>query len=275
MFVGSYFYLINGFVRNDNEQTWQPGVELYEVFRVIDGLPLFLDEHLMRLEGFFLEKELKMPCTVNALQTIIFSLIQKVGLKHGNVRVSFDLTTPELRMAVGEIHSSYPQQGNYLNGVAAAILNEERTSPNVKIYQQKLRTKAQELITKAGAYDVILCNKKGEITEGSRTNVFFVRGNELFTPPVEQVLPGITRQRVLELCRKNEIVVHIDRISENELPEMDAAFFTGTSPGILPISHIGVYKFNVKHSLLLKINKLYGIEVKLDLNKISQKMSKI
>ncbi len=82
-------------------------------------------------------------------------------------------------------------------------------------------------------------NREGRITEGSRSNVFFVKDGCFVTAPAEEVLPGITRQKVIELLAGSGYALKEHSLSAAELPQVQAAFLTGTSPKILPIRSIG------------------------------------
>ena len=99
------------------------------------------------------------------------------------------------------------------------------------------------------------------INEGSRSNIFFVKGNKLITPKDKNVLLGVTREKVIELCRKNNIKIDKRNIHLNEIKEFDGAFITGTSVNILPITQIDQNYYYSKNELIESISKLYELEV--------------
>jgi branched-chain amino acid aminotransferase len=104
-------------------------------------------------------------------------------------------------------------------------------------------------------------NCSGEITEGSRSNLFFIKGNSVYTSPSKDVLMGITRQRIISICRKNGIGVNETAILADQVEFFDAAFISGTSPKVLPISTIDDYKYSTDNSLLLNIMEIYNNEI--------------
>lgn len=91
-----------------------------------------------------------------------------------------------------------------------------------------------------GAFEPILYNKEGFITEGGIRNIFFVKDNTLFTPSLELgILPGTMRDAVIELAREEGITCRETRISLEEAHSMDEAFLTSTAVKILPVQWNG------------------------------------
>jgi branched-subunit amino acid aminotransferase/4-amino-4-deoxychorismate lyase len=87
---------------------------------------------------------------------------------------------------------------------------------------------------KEGAIDVLYYDRN-EVRETSRANVFMVKDNQVFTP-VEKILKGITRKRVLGLSSPWPVTTK--SISKEELMAADEVFITSTTKSIMPITHI-------------------------------------
>jgi branched-chain amino acid aminotransferase len=87
---------------------------------------------------------------------------------------------------------------------------------------------------KANGYDEALLNDmNGYVAEGPGANVFFEKDGKLFTPPAGNILPGITRSTVIELCKTLGIAVEEKLFTTEELKKADAAFFCGTAAEII------------------------------------------
>ena len=87
---------------------------------------------------------------------------------------------------------------------------------------------------KANGYDeALLTDMHGYVAEGPGANMFYEKNGELFTPAAGNILPGITRATVLEICAALEIQVAEKQITLDELKEADAAFFCGTAAEII------------------------------------------
>ena len=84
-----------------------------------------------------------------------------------------------------------------------------------------------------------MINSNGFVVEASAENIFFVKNDILYTPPISTgALEGITRDTVIEIANQNKIPINIENISRDELYYFDEAFLTGTASEIIPISKI-------------------------------------
>lgn len=87
--------------------------------------------------------------------------------------------------------------------------------------------------------------RDGIITEGSHTNIFFVKDGTVITHPAnEHILDGITRKIVVQLCKDLHIPLIEKGVSVEEIPMMDEAFFTGTSTQIASIAQLGDHTYH-------------------------------
>ena len=87
---------------------------------------------------------------------------------------------------------------------------------------------------KAKGYDeALLLDMTGHVAEGPGANVFYEEGGKLFTPSTGNILSGITRSTVLEICKELHIPVEEKQVTPQELKGSDAAFFCGTAAEII------------------------------------------
>jgi len=104
--------------------------------------------------------------------------------------------------------------------------------------------------------------RDGVVSEGSHTNIFFVKDGSVFTHPAnEHILNGITRKIVLKLCNDLDIPVKEKPIAENEIEHMDEAFFTGTTTQVASIAQLGprtFYKNDEIGKVTLKLQKAFA-----------------
>lgn len=224
----------------------------YEVIRLIHAKPLFLELHLDRLlkscqalkypppDISGLIAEIKQLIKVNPLEDINIKI-----MIHGNHRILFP------------IESHYPSAEQYLRGVQCSLLFEERENPEIKEYQAEIREKSNQQIESNEVYESILVNKQNQITEGSRSNLFFIKEDVIYTAGDAMVLGGITRHKVIEICEALSLPVKYEAIPIEDLAKYQSAFICGTSPGVLPIRSVDNFSFDVQTPVLRKIHHSY------------------
>jgi len=111
-------------------------------------------------------------------------------------------------------------------------------------------------------FEAVLLDHDNNVTEGTISNIFIVKNNQLKTPILNEfVLSGIIRQAILDLCLENNIPFKEDLISERDLYEADEIFLTNSGVEILPVCNINHHKLKTLgpgpmtkyiHGLLLK-----------------------
>lgn len=224
---------------------------IYEVIRIIDGKPLFFEDHISRFFKSLENYQLDNIITSENIKTQIEKLISINKVKIGNCRffICFSQNSSPDFYAYFIPHS-YPSGNDYLHGVKLISFIAERNNPTVKAEQSELRKETQTLINSKGIYEVLLIHPNGHITEGSKSNFFLIKDNVLFTALPSDVLEGVTYKHINNLCRSLNIEIKKERIQAFELPKFDAAFISGTSPKILPVNTIDSLNFNVNNSLL-------------------------
>jgi branched-chain amino acid aminotransferase len=136
---------------------------------------------------------------------------------------------------------------------------------------------------KANGFDeALLEDMNGNIAEGPGANIFFEKDGRLFTPAGGNILMGITRATVLEICKELNITVTEKICTYNELKQADAAFFCGTAAEVIGWSSIDEYNFPTAwgDTLSAKIQSAYKQRITEDennalLNKTAEKDIKI
>jgi len=262
---GDYFLLNNTFMpTNQFDDELECGTVVYEVLRVINGVPLFFGDHFQRLENSCMLIEENIDIEVGVLFQNLLGLVKKNQITDGNVMVRFVFNNNKHNVIIYFIPHSYPSEKEYSEGVKVDFLNAERNNPEAKI-EQGIKELASGTLKDTGLYEVFLVDRDGFVTEGSRSNFFLIKANKLYSTPLNKVLKGITLSKVLDLAKhyKNEVV--FDMIGKDEFGDYESAFITGTSPKILPVAQVGQYKFNVNHPILRRLMKHYDEMIAADI----------
>jgi branched-chain amino acid aminotransferase len=257
--IGSSF-IINGIeksVSEFDEALLQSNNMVYEVIRVEDGIPLFIEDYFDRLEKTLILCGNKVIISRNEIQGLINRLLIINNCIQGPVKL---MISPDVVMTY-LLKPYKPKSHEYITGIKTILYHEERINPNAKVWNPGFRERIIETLIKHDAFEAILVNHKGEITEGSRSNIFFIKGKELFTAPMAHVLPGITRMKVMEACSIEKIHVNQQPVISAGIHEFDSAFLTGTSRKVLPIRQIDDIIFRVENDLMKKIAEKFEMIV--------------
>ncbi|HLR35036.1 MAG TPA: aminotransferase class IV [Tissierellales bacterium] len=261
------FFIINGKMEkvadtNIFEKITKPLI--YEVIRVINGIPIFLEEHLERFEKSARLTGYSVSRTVEEIIEDIERLISKNNIRNLNIKLLYtEIQGNENIFLVYFIKSYYPEPVLYEEGIHTILYHYEREKPNVKKLNLNFKENVNNRLKETNAFEGLLVNREGCITEGSRSNIFFVIRENVYTAPKDEVLLGITRSRVLEVCKKLDLKVLEENIFLEDLKIVDGAFMTGTSVNVLPITTIEEKTLNsVNNNIIKKISDEYIREIK-------------
>ena len=253
-------FILNGELRPsdlfDNSLVYE-GDSIYEVIRMIKGSPVFFTDHMERLSASVKLQGKEMLADFPALRRAIISLLSSDRKKETNLKIIFNYNSGVENYLVYFIEPIYPTAEQYRNGVRGILFQAERKNPESKVINHKLRSAIYHRLILEGAYEALLVNENDMITEGSRSNIFFVKGEALVTAPDNLILNGITRKHILGICRENNVHIEQRCVGINEISEYDVVFMTGTSPMVLPFCSVGDNNFNVKLPLMKRLRELY------------------
>lgn len=232
---------------------------IYEVLRVINGKPIFLETHLRRMKNSFelINKEFKF--SYEEINMEINNLIKTENKSEGNIKITYGIHEKILRIFF--IEHSYPSSEMYQSGVKTILYFGERENPNAKIVNENFREKVNSEIKDKNAYEAILVDKNGYITEGSKSNIFMVKDNELLTSPIKAVLPGVTRGEIIKIAKKLGIEIKEVEYKYLDIDKLDGMFISGTSPKILPIKEVNDISLNPNNIIIRKLRIEYDNEI--------------
>lgn len=239
------------------------GMVYYEVVRCINGIPLFLEDHFDRLQASIQEP---MDWNRKRLESEVSRIIKLNGIVNGNIRI---VLTKTLQILYAN-KFYYPGKDEYLKGVCVGLLLWERKDPNIKAvredYKNAISSKLKQKDASGPYFETLLYGNDGFVTEGSRSNVFFIKGNQVFTAPDADILKGITRKYVLESINKAGTELVVKKISVEEIKnfnDINSAFLSGTSIGVLPIRTIEEIQIDSSSdAVVMRIMKEYDNIVK-------------
>lgn len=269
------------------------GYGLFETMRTYNGHIFRLDSHLTRLrcsaESIGLTHSiLSTDEGKQSLKVACMRTLEANKLKDARIRLTVsagegDMTpdpgtcpSPTILITARNLDPLPPEK--YEAGFKAAVsfLRRNSQSPLSRLkstcYMENIlaRTAAKA----AGCDEAILLNERGYLAEGSTTNIFLVSKGEFITPSLESgVLPGVTREAVLEIARASNIKTQERQVELKELIEAEEAFVTNSILELMPLVSvegrpIGSGKpGKLTGDLLFAYRKLVDEAVKLDKGK--------
>jgi branched-chain amino acid aminotransferase len=236
------------------------GLSVYEVIRVIGGKFLFHEDHLERFDSTIKISGLTLTLSHLELTRDLYRLVEANHFIDGNVKLVCNYQGANLSCyMMYYVPHQYPSEKEYSEGVKLVSIRFVRKDPHKKIWRQEFREMVSRVTLTENAWDVLLVNEEGLVCEASKANIFFIRENILYTPPLALVLPGITRKYILTLCEQQFIRIQEENIQYNDLDSFDAVFITGTSPKVLPVSQIDHISFPANHMLTDTLIKEYNL----------------
>ncbi len=257
-------FILNGdlepVVLFDNKMVYE-GESVYEVIRMVKGSAVFFNDHMERLVTSVRNQKKDLPADLSAIAKSIIRLTRSERKNDINIKIVFNYKNGSRNWLVYFIESVYPTVAQYKNGVRGILFKAERKDPESKLINHRLRSEITNRLLIEKGYEALLVNQDNLITEGSRSNVFFLKDNMLVTAPDDLILKGITRKHILDLCIRNKIIVKFECVNANDISGYESAFMTGTSPMVLPYCCIDKVRFNVKLPLMEELRRQYIMKV--------------
>ncbi len=252
------FILVNGI--ESNQPFIQPDANavtnVYEVVRVQCGVVLFAEDHFHRFCNSLMIGKQSNEIDFNEWILRIYRVVKGNDIENSNIRIDhFYHSNGQHDEVITPLQAHYPTAEEISQGVSVTLQFDERTNPNAKITDSLLRNKANNLIVNQKYYESLLINHHNQITEGSRSNVFAIKNNQLLTAPDSMVLQGIMRKKVIESAHALSIPVQYEAVDVETISSLNGMFLTGTSPRVLPINSVDEIKINASHPLIQQIRQ--------------------
>ncbi len=226
---------------------------VYEVIPAYAGKLFRLDQHLDRLNASLAAIELPNPLARADWTTLFDTLIEQNG--GGNIYIYLQITrgvaskrdhafpvppvAPTIFAMIGQIATPAADMPDTTPGVAAITLDDIRWSRcDIKSVALLANVLMRQQAVSEGATEAILI-RDGFATEGSASNFFIVRQGVIVTPPKSHlILPGITRDLLVELAHKQGMPVEEREITEAELKGADEVWLSSSTREVVPVTRL-------------------------------------
>lgn len=272
------------------------GDTVFEMTRSFNQQHFLLEEHIDRLIASAEFVEIKIPFTKQQ----IFNAIEEVSEYHKSVfttndehrlminltrgllgiyenNVDFSNKGPILTIANFPLKWTVSGMSEYFKKGIHAVVSNQKMIPDFLLNAAvKNRSRLHYMMANIDISKMdlergwaLLEDLDGNICEGTGSNIFFVRNNEIFTPKPKNMLRGISRQFVIDLAKKNNITVHEEDITQDDFKSFSEAFFTATPFCMVPCFKLNDHDLNFRpeDGIFNKLLNLWSDEVGINIEK--------
>lgn len=230
------------------------GDGVFEGIRAYNGRVFKLDEHLTRLYESAKAIALEIPISLEEMEQAVLTTVRVNNLRDAYIRLVVSRGVGDLGLdpekcsrptivIIATTINLYPQE-MYQNGLEVVTVATRRNFPdslNPRIkslnYLNNIMAKLEQKLS--GAFEGIMLNQEGYVTEATADNIFIVKNGELITPPTYVgILEGVTRNTVIELAKGSGIPVAERVFTRHDLYVADECFLTGTAAEVIPVTKI-------------------------------------
>lgn len=230
---------INGrikYIKNDHlligGSSYAYGKGVYETLRTMKHKPVFFKEHLDRLIDSAQKIRIHIPYFMNDIVSIVNSVISDYPDQNQRLRI---IAAENYFIIYTSALSIDPK---IYKGVQVITVLTKRITPELKTTDYQNCLSAWDKAQKSHCFEAILVNEKGDVFEGSRSNVFWAKNGKLITRK-KDVLPGVTRQKIIT---KTSYPFEFGNLNVTDFKQIDELFITNSGSGIVPVSHINGLK---------------------------------
>ena len=230
------------------------GIRSYET---PDGTRIFkAEEHYKRLLYSAEKMYLKVNYSVEELTSLTYQLLKKNNLGNAYIRPLIFAGANMSLTPTNEVHVMLCawEWGKYLGDklLDVTISSYERPNPkschvDAKVTGHYVNSILATTEAKNKGFDeALLLDAQGNVAEGPGANFFFEKDEVLYTSPLGNILPGITRATMFELCHEMGFKVVEKYFTPQEVKGADSAFFTGTAAEVAGIASLDRVPFKLK-----------------------------
>ncbi len=230
------------------------GDGIFETLRSYDGKPFLLREHLQRLDSSAQALEIPLTYSPQELRKAVESLLVLNKVADAIIRITltrgesphYGLQPPKKHTPtlIIQCHPFQPHPEEYYKNGLNLIISTYLRSVSCPIFRHKTANfltavMAKQEATRKGAHDALFLNTNGHVCEATTSNIFLVESGKVITPSLEaNILPGITREKVLELCKQEGIPASEELFDKERLCGAEEVFLTNSLAEIVPVSQI-------------------------------------
>lgn len=252
--------LINGCEKDQVsvlDRGFQYGDGLFETIRVVAGVPQYWHEHMERLSEGCRRLNIPLP-EMSVFETETESLckglgdgVLKITVTRGPGERGYAITGPVNTTRVLATFPVSPYSENYWTSGVVVRVCETRLGENPVLAGIKHLNRLEQVLARAEWSDVkiqegLMLDMNNNIIEGTMSNIFSVKNNELYTPELSRCgVKGVMREQVMKVANEAGITVNETKLDLDTLYQAEELFLCNSLIGIWPVRQLESHVFNV------------------------------
>ena len=247
-----------------SDLSYQFGYGIFETIRCEEGIPLFFEAHYKRLTKSTKEIGMPFPVESEEVKSWIKDVLSANKLKKARIKILISKRIEKegekfnvliLPGELGVLPESYSLLGKsiYRDPRANSFIHKTTSRADSYIVYKDANEK--------GFNDALFINEKNELIECTRANIFLVLEDKIITPELGAgILSGVTRTNVLDICKKENIMIEEKKVNSLYLNKAKEVFITNAIIGVMPVSRVQLedkeYAFS-NSPMTLKVKNAY------------------
>jgi len=273
----TYIYFDGEFVKATEAGTDLFGQSLHYGYGAFEGMRAYnshlgtrifkAEEHFRRLEESCASISLPYRWDNRKLVEKSYELLERNSLRAAYIRpLVFSGSNMHLTSATEtRIMIAAWEWGPYLGHDLLRVCLSKVQRPNPRSFRVEAKVSGQYInailasaeAAKNGYDEALLLDQEGFVAQAASENLFLEKDSTIYTPPLGNIFPGITRQTVMEICRSFQIEVVEKRLTVQDLHEADSAFLCGTAAEIIGIKEVDGIRYAGEHTIGASIQRKY------------------
>ncbi len=233
------------------------GDGIFETIRSYNGTPFKLNEHIERLRNSSGKLKIVFEYTNSEIGDNIKALIEKNNIQNAYIRITLSRGVGGSGLGISDNHKPTlliqakpftPYENKLYDEGMTLVVSKSRRSTSCSISCHKTTNLLKSIMLKEeantkSANEVVILNTDGFVAECVVSNIFIVNNGSVTTPSLDtNILPGITRRTILDICNNSSIPASEEHFTKETLIKSDEIFITNSLMEIMPVSRIDEHK---------------------------------
>jgi len=229
------------------------GFGVYETLKVRNGMCYFTKEHVNRLLHSAGCIELEHTLSAAKIEEWVRALVLAYQEEAFNIKLLLmgGHEKMDAQLYIFPLAPFFPKRAWYRDGVGVRSFLYERWMPQSKSLNMLPSYYYYRKAQSEGKYDALFVDSDGNMREGSRTNIYFLKDNQIFSPPKEDILEGVTMMSLEQAVKKTPFEIMYKKIPYTSISTYDSVFLTSTSTKIIPVNSIDAVPVQISDKLRL------------------------